>query len=142
DAGLVEKINSATKAFADTLSTPVQRKWYEATLKATGLPLRADQAGHGIYVIGSQPSRILAIRDAAASQASAVFTQLWRNTLLTSSASVHQARGTALLPSGALRLSTLGGFTRSTDVVNHAAWQTNFSYGSVDFRGKVPSELV
>ncbi|MBF6615145.1 MAG: hypothetical protein ITG07_00285 [Candidimonas sp.] len=142
DAQLIENITSALKSFADSLTTPAQQRWYESTIKAVHLQLESDSSTNDIFVLGTQPSRILAIRESAGSQASAVFGQLWRNTLMTSSVSVGQARAMALSPSKSLRLSNLGATARSKNVANYAAWQTSFSYASVDFRGAVPAELV
>lgn len=141
DDALYARLERSLAAFKATLDTPEQVAWFvQAATKVHLDGVRVDK--HDVMVLGTGHGRVIAIKTSAAGKASTLFGQQWRNVLTTSALDVGAAQAVPLSPSGTLRLTSLGANTRSMDVVNHAVWQTDFAFRSVDFRGRVPNELV
>jgi hypothetical protein len=141
DDALYARLERSLAAFKATLDTAEQVAWFvQAATKVHLDGVRMDK--HNVMVLGTGEGRVIAIKTGAAGKVTALISQQWRNVLTTSALDVGAAQAIPLSPSGNLRLTSLGANTRSIDVVNHAIWQTDFAFRSVDFSGRVPNELV
>ena len=141
DDALTTRLERTLAAFRSTLETPAQIGWFNDAISKTFLD-STFMADHNVMILGRGSSRVVVIKASAAENVAELFGLQWRNILNASAVEVSAAKAKPLSPSGVLKLDNLGANTRSMDVVNHAVWQTDFTFRSVDFNGRVPNELV
>lgn len=141
DDALSARAERSLAAFKETLDTPEQVAWFTHAASQVRLD-SAESEKHNVSVLGAGAGQVIVIKARAAENVAALYGPQWRNILATSAVEVNTAQAMPLSPSGKLRLTSLGANTRSVDVVNHAVWQTDFAFRSVDFNGHVPNELV
>lgn len=142
DEAMATQITTALDAFGQTLSSTVDKRWFAQAVKAAKLDFAGGQPADNIFLLGSMPSRIIAIRPDAGKDAAVLFSQRWVGLLTMESVAIEEIQAQPLNSAQAIRLKRLGAMTQSFDVVNHAAWQTDFSFRSVDFNGRVPHQLM
>ncbi len=142
DDSIATQIMSALDALERMLDSPAEKHWFAQAVKAANFDLgHADQADN-IFLVGTAPSRVIAVRPNASRDAAALFSPLWTGLLTTERVAVENAQTRPLNSAQAIRLRRLGAMTQSFDVVNHATWQTDFSYRSIEFNGRVPHRLL
>ncbi|MFJ2445737.1 hypothetical protein [Pseudomonas sp. NPDC087626] len=143
DAALVGQINTALDALRDQLQND------EDAVKALG-EWRSRHASAAQKVPGSQQIQltslghqaVISVAADAGAKAAGVFDSHWRNVLVSSEATIHQAGETGDNSDRELRVGTLGGSTTAFDVVTRGEWNAVFPLSAVAVQGRMPGELI
>lgn len=141
DDTLLTKVARALNAFKATLRSSEQHDWYADAIAKFALTEDAV-ALHNTQVLGTGADSIITVSANAAANISTLFDPQWRPILSSPAVDVETANAQPLSEAGKARLTALGAATSTLDVVNHATWQMDFLFRSVDFSGRVPNELV
>lgn len=142
DDAMASQISTALEAFEQTLTSEADKHWFSQATQAAKLDIVERPQAANIFLVGTMPSRIIAVRSDAGKDAAVLFSQRWVGLLTTESVMINEAQAQPLNAAQAIRLKRLGAMTQSFDVVNHATWQTDFSFRSIDFNGRVPHQLM
>lgn len=141
DAALTDQINAALDALRSQLqgdndAVKALGEWRSRRATASLNPIASQQ----IQLVSLGRQAVIAVAADAGSRAAGVFDSHWRNVLISSQATIHEASENDA--EHHVRVASLGGSPTAFDVVTRGEWNAVFPLSAVAVDGRMPGELV